>query len=151
MQQNGRLGLHCSGPATWGIFGKPWNSAKWWILKDFRSKFKCPEKLPKLWIWPISGDFGNMPKSTHRNFKKRLRKIPKSNKKASSEAILPIIWAKMGAAFGRFQKKAAAFGRRPLLVPFWTPVLCPECSLCLVLSLTSLGSLWRGCTTVTSS
>ena len=25
----------------------------------------------------------------------------------------------MGAAFGRFQKKAAAFGRRLLLVPYW--------------------------------
>ena len=113
------LELHCSGPAIWGIFGKPWNSAKWWILIDFRWKFKCLEKWPKWWIWPISGDFGNMLKSTHRKCKKRVRKIPKSNKKASSEPILLIIWPKMGAAPGRFQKRAAAFGRRPLLVPFW--------------------------------
>ena len=113
------LGLQWAGPATWGILENPGIQLNEGIWCFFLAQFKSPEKWSKQWIWQISRDVGNMLKSTHRKFKKRVRKIPKSNKKASSEAILLIIWPKMEPKEGNDRRLPPSFwsGRRP--PPFW--------------------------------
>ena len=84
-------------------------------FERFSMKIQMPRKMTKIMDLADFRRFREYAEIDSPKIQKRVRKIPKSNKKASSEAILLIIWPKMEPKDGGGRRPPPSFrsGRRP--------------------------------------